>query len=107
MGIVQTYAEILDDPTRPPGYAKPYQFKGMQKQKASWKLSAIKIDAYTQRAIINDKTVAEGNKVDGALVMEILPNQVKLRNEKGEFSVRLVKQKVKVRQMPVVLQDIE
>lgn len=87
-------AEILDDPTRPPGHAKP-TIGSSKKVIKQWWVNAIKIDEQNRLAIVNGMTVKEGNWVGNAYVVSILPDKVKLKNNEGEFFVRLVKQQVK------------
>ncbi|MCW9024829.1 MAG: hypothetical protein OQK73_09100 [Gammaproteobacteria bacterium] len=88
------WAEVLDDPTRPPGFAKVVKGKAVAKNQ--WWLNAIRIDAQSRIAIINGRTVEEGGWVNNAYVVKILPDKVKLKGNAGEFFVRLVNQQVKV-----------
>ncbi len=89
-GSVQ--AENLDDPMRPPEFAPP----GVSaKAKKGWRLSAIRIDADQRLAIINGRRLEKGDWINRAQVVEILPQQVKLRGADGVFSVRLLRARIK------------
>jgi len=94
LSVLSAQAGVLDDPMRPPGYARA----GMGKKvtlKKGWQLSAIRIDANRRFAIINGRTLETGEWVNKARVVEILPQKVRLKNAQGEFAVRLVKTRVK------------
>ena len=90
-------AAALDDPMRPPGHARA---GATGKSKPVWHLSAIRIDGAGRMAIINGRQVAEGDRVNGARVLEIQPQQVRLAGRQGAFSVRLVKTRVKQSRHP-------
>ena len=102
MGIAQVGAEQLDDPTRPSNVAKPLASTNRLGNRVSWELNAIKIDKDRRIAIVNGRTVKEGDRINNARLVEILPTQIKLKAEKGIFFVKLVRQKVK---MPLLARD--
>ena len=87
-------AEVLDDPMRPPGYAPAGVNKKLSLKKG-WHLSAIRIDARRRFAIINGRTLAPGAWVNKAQLVEILPQEVRLKGPRGLFSVRLLKRSVR------------
>jgi len=89
-----TQAGVLDDPMRPPGYALAGTGKKVAAKKG-WRLSAIRIDANRRFAIINGRVVEIGAWVNRAQVLEILPQQVRLKGPQGLFSIKLVKTQVK------------
>jgi len=94
-GIAQ--AEVLDDPMRPPGYARS---TGGGNVKPAWHLSAIRIDGDQRIAIINGRMLEVGEWVNNARLIEILPERVRLNGRQGAFSIKLVK--VQVRKSPVL-----
>ncbi len=87
-------AEVLDDPMRPPGYAAG----GVNKKpslKKGWHLSAIRIDTRRRFAIINGRTLEVGAWVNKARLVEISPQEVRLKGARGLFTVRLLKAEVR------------
>lgn len=75
-------AESLNDPMRPPG--QNLQFGDHNKRgETVWNLTSTLISGGRRVAMINDNLVVVGDDVNGARVMEILNNGVKLkyRNE--------------------------
>lgn len=83
----------LDDPTRPPGYPLPSSKGGASGP--VWHVSAIRIAAKSKSAIINGRSVAVGNRVNGATVINIEPTEVRLKKAGKEFTVRLFAHSVK------------
>ncbi|VAX07863.1 hypothetical protein MNBD_GAMMA25-1128 [hydrothermal vent metagenome] len=94
LNVFSAQAEVLDDPMRPPGYVQAGIGTKVSVKKG-WHLSAIRIDAENRIAIINGRTVAVGEWVNKARLIEVLPQKVKLKGSQGLFSVRLVKAQVK------------
>ncbi len=86
-------AEVLGDPMRPPGYAQANSQK--PRLKKGWHLSAIRIDARRRFAIINGRMLEVGAWVNKARLMEILPQEVRLKGAQGLFSVRLFKAEIR------------
>lgn len=81
----------LQDPTRPPGY-------GSTAARASgpvWQVNSIRIASQHKTAVVNGRTVAVGNRVNGATVIDIEPTEVRFRKEGKEFTVRLFNHSVK------------
>lgn len=68
-------AQILIDPTRPPGYQAPVSTPSPQShtvEKAiKWRLDTTLVSPYQSVAMINGKRVTIGDDVDGATVMQI------------------------------------
>ena len=80
----------LDDPTRPPGYH--LVLPGGTKAAAaaiSYSLSSVRISSTRRTAVINDRMVEAGDKVNGASVLAIYPSSVKLKKKNKVFTVRL------------------
>ena len=94
LGHGQAVASVLDDPTRPPGYrlVLPY---GKQSRAPNWYVNAIRISPNQRMAIINGRRVTVGDKVDGAVVVEILPTKVRLRHNKKDVSIKLISGNIK------------
>ena len=85
-----TYAQ-LDDPTRPPGYR--LVLPGGKTAAATtirFSLSSVRISSTRRTAVINDRMVEAGDKVNGAKVVAIFPSSVKLKKQGKVFTVRLL-----------------
>ena len=85
-----THAQ-LDDPTRPPGYR--LVLPGGKKAAATtirFSLSSVRISSTRRTAVINDRMVEVGDKVNGAKVLAIYPSSVKLKKQNKVFTVRLL-----------------
>ena len=83
------YAQ-LDDPTRPPGYR--LVLPGGQKavRNIRFYLSSVRISPTRRSAIVNDRSVEQGDTVNGAKVVAIYPSTVKLEKKGEIFTIRLV-----------------
>lgn len=85
----------LDDPTRPPGYRLVLPGGKTAASATRYTVTSIRISASRRVAIVNDKSVEQGDSVNGAKVVEINPSDVKLKKKGKLFSVKLVSQVVK------------
>jgi len=85
-------AAALKDPTRPPGYAAG---GGRASHRPAWVLSQTLISPGRRLATINGRRVSVGEWVRGAVVVEILPTEVKLRRKHRTFSIKLLPGRVK------------
>ena len=88
-------AAALPDPTRPYQYGALVEIEQMPDEKVQWRLSGIRINENKRSAILNGKLVKEGDKVDGAAVMEIKPSEVTLQQEDKRLVVRLLLSNIK------------
>ena len=94
-------AMAMDDPTRPPGYPLATA-RGKSMTAPVWNVSAIRIASKQKTAVVNGRTVAVGNRVNGATVIDIEPSEVKFKKADKEFSVRLFANRVKkITRVPV------
>lgn len=73
------FAATPSDPLRPPNYSKSSVLP-MNKDK-KWYVNEILSSEGRRIAIVNNKMVSIGDKVDGAKVIDITPDQVKLKYE--------------------------
>ena len=94
LGYSNAMAAVLDDPTRPPGYRLILPH-GQQSRAPSWYVNAIRISAKQRMAIVNGRRVKVGDRVDGAVVIEILPTKVRLRHNKQDVSIKLIAGNIK------------
>ena len=78
----------LVDPTRPP--SRDAAFQGTHGDKGvSLRVSSIVLAPGRRLAVINGHRVRVGSRVAGALVVEIAPHAVRLRDPEGEFELPL------------------
>ncbi len=80
-------AELLRDPTRP--------YSGtpvvvVSARDTSVRITAIFISEKRRVAIVNGQHVSEGDRVDGATVVEILANSLRLNLRGKAFTTRLL-----------------
>ncbi len=83
------YAEILSDPTLPPGGESSHKGSQHVTVQPRWMLTAILIATERRTATINGKRVDVGDDINGARVLAIEPNQVTLQPAKNNKTVNL------------------
>ncbi len=85
-------AEVLRDPTRPysaaPVVTTPTGARAIAKA-TGFSVTAILVSKKRRVAIVNGKRVSEGDKVDGATVVKILADRLRLDLDGKEFMTRL------------------
>ncbi len=84
----------LDDPTRPPTAQSAKAHKAMRKP-IRWTLNSTLVSAQRRTAVINDRVVGVGDKINGARVVEILPMAVRLYHNGREFTLTLLIKNIK------------
>ena len=84
----------LDDPTRPPGH-RLFLPGGIKATTIHFSLSSVRISSTRRSAVVNDRSVEQGDIVNGAKVVAIYPSAVKLKKQGKIFTVRLVSHTVK------------
>ncbi len=84
----------LDDPTRPPA-AQSSETHEVVHEPIRWMLNSTLVSAQRRTAVINDRVVGVGEKINGARVMEILPMAVRLRYDGRELTLVLLKNNIK------------
>lgn len=82
----------LDDPTRPPffmatGKKPPTVIR--RKTPKVWELTSTLISPQRKVAVINGRTVSEGDRIDKAIVVKITHASVRLRRGTRDFTVVL------------------
>ncbi len=85
-------AEVLDDPTRPPGYRLPRSGPAAPQ---GWHLSGIWIRDGQRLALINGRMVRPGQRIDGARLVAVSPTAVRLARGDRIITVRLLPRPVK------------
>ncbi len=85
-------AEVLRDPTRPYAVAPvvtPTTTAGAVAKATGFTVTAILVSQKRRVAIVNGKRVSEGDQVDGATVVKILADRLRLDLDGKEFTTRL------------------
>ena len=89
------FAEALPDPTRPYQYGAEIAIEQIPHENVQWRLSGIRIRENKRSAILNGKLVKEGDKLDGAVVMEIKASEVTLQQRDKRLVVKLLLSNIK------------
>jgi hypothetical protein len=79
----------LPDPTRPPTRQVGKQVAAPVPGASQWHLSMTRVSGNDRLAVINDRLVSVGGRVDGARVLAIRPATVVLEKADGRFTVQL------------------
>ena len=96
-------AIAMTDPMQPPGIdGKKITIAG-KRQRDRWELTSTLIGQKRSRATINGKTIAVGERVDGAKVIDIQPAVVTLSYQNRSIVLKLFHSLVK-RQRRTVLE---
>lgn len=81
-------SEPLQDPLRPGGFSARDNLKMAEEKPPHWQLSAVLISASRQVALLNGRTVAVGDVIEGYRVEAIQRDQVVMNNKKRRTVVR-------------------
>jgi MSHA biogenesis protein MshK len=92
--VMPLVAAALEDPTRPPDFVGVAN-GAKQSQVPTWQVSSILISKDRRMAVVNGKTVRQGDQVDSARVIRISPIAVTLRSSVETFTVKLLPAQVK------------
>lgn len=94
MLVMATPALAMErDPMRPP--TGSFELKNKAAQKPRWTLQSVLVSRERNVAVINQRTVAAGDTVNGARVLEIHPGYVRLSKGQEVFVIRLPSLQVK------------
>ena len=86
----------LPDPTRPYAFATAIEVdQGVGAAAMQWRLSGIRIREGERSAILNGQVVKAGDRLGGAMVVEINPAAVVLMQDSQKIVVKLVLSGVK------------
>ncbi len=88
-------AAPLDDPTRPPVAQQPNKAHKAVHKPIRWTLNSTLVSVQRRAAVINDRVVGVGEKINGARVVEILPMAVRLRYNGRDITLVLLKKNIK------------
>jgi len=85
-----------EDPTRPPSANVVTQRPAvMKKTTTRWVLSSTLVSTGRRSAVINNRVVSRGDRINGAVVMDIQPARVRLRTRGREITLLMLKKKIK------------
>lgn len=97
--------EQLPDPTKPFGFdTQPeliIQERNISQEDISWNLTGIRIAKDSRSAILNGRVIREGDRVNGAQVMEIAPAWVIIEHEKQRIRLELLDINIKHKKQAV------
>lgn len=82
------------DPTQPPPLQDPVALKRVLKPGIQWRLSAILNSGDRKVAIVNDRALLVGEKVNGAELISIATDRVVLKRGQRTIRLRLHQPKV-------------
>lgn len=85
----QVAAAGLKDPMRPPARRDAPAVASVAQGAKAWRLTMTRISGRDRVAVVNDKLVAVGERVDGARVLAITPSSVDLEQAGRRFRVKL------------------
>ncbi|VAX02464.1 hypothetical protein MNBD_GAMMA20-1549 [hydrothermal vent metagenome] len=88
-------AAPLDDPTRPPVAQQPAKAHKAAHKPIRWTLNSTLVSAQRRTAVINERVVGVGEKINGARVVEILPMVVRLHYNGRDITLVLLKKNIK------------
>jgi len=80
----------LHDPTRPPGY-EGEEGRGSE----GFVVNQVLVSPARRMAAVNGKTVKVGDTIEGAQVVAISSKGVTFHDKQGEYTIYLLKQRVK------------
>lgn len=86
----------LPDPTKPPqALAAPAAGNDRSRVEHTLKLTSTVISARRRVATINGKVLTVGQEIEGAIVLAIAPQSVKLRYQEKVISIPLISERIK------------
>lgn len=85
----------LEDPTRPPTASATVYAAPKKHSRPRWVLTSTLVSAQRRTAVVNDKVVARGDRINGARVVSINPSVVRLRVGKRDVTLVMLKKDIK------------
>ena len=93
--VVMPAQAAMEDPTRPPTAKSKIYVSPKKNKRPVWVLTSTLISAGRRTAVINDRVVARGDRINGARVMSIQPSVVRLRKNGREITLMMLKKNIK------------
>ena len=89
-------SQALEDPTRPPSAEiKTHYVETKKSQQPRWTLNSTLVSSGRRTAIINNKAVSQGDRINGATVVSIEPFTVRLREKGREVTLMMLQKNIK------------
>jgi hypothetical protein len=97
LSLALPLSAAMDDPTRPPTADTKisHVVKTKKSQRPRWVLTSTLVSAGRRTAVINDRVVSRGDRVNGATVVNIQPATVRLRARGRDVTLVMLKRKIK------------
>lgn len=93
--LVMPAQAAIEDPTRPPGMNMVTTPSDAIKSGPRWVLTSTLVSAGRRTAVINDRVVSKGDRVNGATVIDIQPSRVRLSASGRDVTLVMLKRNVK------------
>jgi len=88
--------QSMDDPTRPPtAEVQRSPVVSKKSKRVRWILNSTLISSVRRTAVINDRVVSKGDRINGATVVSIQPSVVRLRERGREVTLMMLKKNIK------------
>ena len=88
--------QAMEDPTRPPtAKATSTYVPGKKSKGPRWTLHSTLVSSGRRTAVINDRVVSQGDRINGATVVSIQPSAVRLRDKGREVTLMMLKKNIK------------
>ncbi|MGH8442345.1 MAG: hypothetical protein ACRETF_05525 [Nevskiaceae bacterium] len=84
-------AQQLGDPTQPTRMDEPQQAARAAQSGPRWRLQSTLVADDRRLAVINGRTVAQGERIDGATVRDVRPGGVTLEVEGRRVELRVLR----------------
>lgn len=87
----------LDDPTRPTSLSEPDAPQSVAAQGPRWRLQSTLVADTRRVAVINGRTLMQGERIDGAMLVDVRPDGVTLEHEGRRVTLRLMRESLEVK----------
>ena len=88
--------QAMEDPTRPPtAKATSTYVPGKKSKGPRWTLHSTLVSSDRRTAVINNRVVSQGDRINGATVVSIQPLAVRLRDKDREVTLVMLKKNIK------------
>lgn len=91
---VMSLQAAMEDPTRPPT-ASAHIYVAPAKQSPRWVLTSTLVSAERRSAVVNDRVVMRGDRINGATIISIQPSTVRLRVGGRDITLMMLKKNIK------------
>ena len=88
--------QAMEDPTRPPSAKAVSNYSPVKKSsRPRWRLHSTLVSSGRRTAVINDRVVSQGDRINGATVISIQPSAVQLRDGGRKVTLVMLKKDIK------------